>query len=554
MIELTKFCKTKGFILPSKYLSYNSFKDFIFIMADEQQSQIVDEINLSPFFSLALDGSTDLGKTKSMVINVLYLYENKPKWVYLHSLFVENGCAKTIYNALIAMFKDLGIKNYKGKLLSLCSDGERALCSSKEGVLGLLTKEIPTLLGIHCLSHKFSLASKTDLNEKYPILEEIYQLVYDTYKYFNSSSNRINELFENEKDIEDLTSQLNLERSISIRWASLFTSINRLAKVLKAVIVALKKQKDLTSKTLLCYYADPRFLLWIHFLADISFNVGLVTVSFQEKHFNLESAIRTLRCFKDTLHSRYIDSFDPGRTFSKFMEKITLFKDNLVFDNVLVLERDVDLDFYKAEFKSFCTEYLKAIDKRFKDVNDLYAFEFFNIEYLQNHSNSPKILQDFANYAPDLLKKLKFEDVADEIIEGYPYIVDYFKHCVTTEDTVVTIYRELLSDYSEKFPNLMKLITMYQIVPWTSVECESCFSEQSRTKTRLRASMEDEMLASLLQLRMNQKTNDNPELFIHSSIHRWNAKKKRYFFNPETLKDLEEILCENWRNAFLFDI
>jgi len=104
-------------------------------------------------------------------------------------------------------------------------------------------------------------SNKTDLNPEYPILAELYQLVYDTYRYLNGSSKRLNQLFENEDGIGDLVNQLNLEKAISIRWRTLFTSINRLAKLLKAVILALKENKDLQSKTLLCYFANPRFLL-----------------------------------------------------------------------------------------------------------------------------------------------------------------------------------------------------------------------------------------------------------------------------------------------------
>ena len=129
----------------------------------------------------------------------------------------------------------------------------------KVGVCGLIKKDIPNLLSIHYLAHKFSLASKTDLNDNYPISNELYQLVYDTYKYFDGSYRRLNQLFESEEEIEELTWYLNLEKPISIRWLTLFKSISRVGKILKSIILSLKEMKDLTSKTLLCYFADPSF-------------------------------------------------------------------------------------------------------------------------------------------------------------------------------------------------------------------------------------------------------------------------------------------------------
>ena len=88
----------------------------------------------------------------------------------------------------------------------------------------------------------------------------------------------------------------------------------------------------------------------------------------------------------------------------------------------------------------------------------------------------------------------------------------------------------------KKISKLNKLITLYQIIiTWTNVECERSFSKQKRTKTRLKASMEEEILPSLIQLSINSHQNKNMEFFIHSYIHAWGSQKIRYFFNLQTL-------------------
>ena len=78
---------------------------------------------------------------------------------------------------------------------------------------------------------------------------------------------------------------------------------------------------------------------------------------------------------------------------------------------MMCYDRNIELEFYKKQFKGFCSDFLRAVDKRFQDLYDLYSFEFFDIEYLKIHSGSSKILQGFMEYTPDLLKKIKHAEL-----------------------------------------------------------------------------------------------------------------------------------------------
>jgi len=160
------------------------------------------------------------------------------------------------------------------------------------------------------------------------------------------------------------------------------------------------------------------------------------------------------------------------------------------------------------------------------------------LEFLKRRSNDPLIVDDFINHLPGLLKELKLENIYDEVCESFPYLIDFFKANITIEDNTTTIYRELLYDYGNQFPNLLKLITIYKILPLTTVECERTFSEQSRTKTKLRSSMEEELLESLLLLSMNCKSNENDEIkeLTNGTIFRWKSKRERYFFDSRAIQ------------------
>ena len=530
IVEMVQFCKAKDFNIPANYLCYNSIKEIIKIMADEQLSQIINELNMSSAFSLAIDGSTDISLQKSICVNVLYLWQEKPKWAYLGSLFIENSTAKNIYKALVELFHALGI-DYKSKLISICTDGEKVLRSNKNGLYGLLKKDIPSLLGIHCLSHCFSLVSQHDLTKRFPILNQIFDLAYQTYKYLSTSSKMHNKLLENEQEIEDLVSELNLIKPIKIRWMSLFTSIGRIIKILKAIILTLKESTDLIAKSLLAIYAEPKVLFWMHFLADISPDLKLVTTLFQNKYFNMGSAFKILKSMKEGLSRKYIDSYKPGYCYTTFLTKFQVINEKVVFDNCLEIRSLFDRNSFIQEFKEFCSSFIHANDKRFKDFYQIHCLEFFDLEYLKRHSSDADILENFSYQASDLISKLQLNDYTEEIQQGYPYIVDFFKACITNDDDSTTIYRELLMYYQNQFPSIIKLITLYKILPLTNNECERTFSEYTRTKTRLRSTLEKDLLQSLLQLSLNRRNNISDYEFTKGAIKRWKDAKKRLFFD-----------------------
>jgi len=176
-----------------------------------------------------------------------------------------------------------------------------------------------------------------------------------------------------------------------------------------------------------------------------------------------------------------------------------------------------------------------AADDRFEELYGLYSFQYFDLEYLRNHAGDKDILETFTQEIPVLIQKLNLNEFSAQIHDGFPYLIDYFKESVSKDDDIVSIYRELLLDYGFQFPILMNLITIYQILPLTNVECERTFSEQNRTKTKLRSIIEKELLSALLQISMNSREK-NPNL-IKGSIIRWKEKRSRYFFNNQIPDD-----------------
>ena len=135
-------------------------------------------------------------------------------------------------------------------------------------------------------------------------------------------------------------------------------------------------------------------------------------------------AFRTLKSMKDNIHRKYIDNFKPGSLYSSFLSKTQVINGKSVYDNYLLLQRSFGSETYHKEFKEFCIDFLKTTDKTLR-ICDIFAFEFFDLEYLKIHANEAKTFELFKQYSPNLLKKLNFESILDDVYGGFPYILDY---------------------------------------------------------------------------------------------------------------------------------
>jgi len=538
IVELVKYCALKGMDLPQHYTCFNSIKEIINLMAEEYQLDVAGKIQASPFFSISIDSSTDISKTKSLCVNICYLYNLEPKWSYFDSLFLEKFDAHTITEYLIELFKRFKI-DWKQKLVAFCSDGEVTLRSSQNGVYGMLKRKVGRLIGIHCVAHAFTLTHKSDLTEKFPILDELFQLTYHTYKYFNSSSKRVDQLFVAQNEIEDLMEALNLVKPAKIRWLSFFNAITRIVTIFRSLIQTLEKWKsDVAVQGLLSIYANPRSLSWMHFLADIACDIKVVTEVFQERNFNIKRAIDLLESTKSNLRRKYIENFKPGVRYTSYLSKIFIERGKTSYENIFTLNGEMKALEYETEYKRFCESFIEVIDKRFEELYNLSEYIFFDLNFLKKNLEKANLIDEAQKGIPKLLRQLNMS-VTDsaQICDEYAYLVEILKQTTLPTDNIQDIYGELIAYYSEKFPLALKLMSIYRVLPLSNVECERLFSRQNRIKTKFRSLIEDNLLSSLLKASVSLYYNATENIdYIERCIVRWKEQKGRYFFDGSIIQ------------------
>ena len=111
-------------------------------------------------------------------------------------------------------FADLGITDYRERLVCLCVDGAAVNLGHRHGVAALLQEDVPWLVAIHCLNHRLELGVKNALTKTY--MDEITTMLTNLYYVYEKSPKRLREL----KAIGEImdTSANKPEKAHGTRW------------------------------------------------------------------------------------------------------------------------------------------------------------------------------------------------------------------------------------------------------------------------------------------------------------------------------------------------
>ena len=142
------------------------------------------EIQQSRFLNVLVDESTDISDTQKLVVCVRFVTEDfLPKTRFLKNL--SDGKAATILDTLKAVLAEKRLPlPVLSKAFGLGSDGAAVMTGVKGGVSGLMKKENPMIVNVHCLAHRLALCTSqaaTDI----PALKGYQQIITDIYHTFS---------------------------------------------------------------------------------------------------------------------------------------------------------------------------------------------------------------------------------------------------------------------------------------------------------------------------------------------------------------------------------
>lgn len=131
----------------------------LFALGEVLLHQQLLRINASPFFSIAVDTSTDVATHDHLLMYITYFDPDTFTQFteFLVCVRVTGKGGKVIFETIMCVLDVLGLN--KDKFVAFCSDGDAAMVGRENGVVAFLLKNLRFCLPIHCAGHRCALVA-----------------------------------------------------------------------------------------------------------------------------------------------------------------------------------------------------------------------------------------------------------------------------------------------------------------------------------------------------------------------------------------------------------
>jgi len=531
-LEVLKNAANRGMELSSNDISFVSMRELIKTMSDCRKEKTVQEINMSPYFSLILCPwpPSALSGTRSFEVVCYYIKQGVPKHAYFDTIVLRDAeyCGLLAYKRLITTLKKSGIE-YQQKLVGLFTNGDLFFNGKNTGLSDLLKKEVSDIIAIHPLSYRYFTVSTQNygITKAFPIVEHIFQLCLDTFHYFNSSQKTIKELFDNKAEIEELLADTSGSRNPGTKWSSLLSGILRIAKFFDKVYAGLKESKDFHGQGLEMHFRNPQYVAWIHFLADFGSYITNIGGVFREKTLSLRGKVKTLLGFKKKIMEVFLAS-DSGLSISEGFWAD--FKKNISEGNQykdLKFSVNPENEKYEKDFRKFAEVFIEEVDRRYGNVYELESLGTFDLAFLKEKAKDATgwqvLIEKIKESGNKFLKELGKESFSETLAQELPGLVKYLKeNC--KNDSKATTLNELFSFCQEKFPVSIDLISRYYVLPLNLGDVEKSLRAFGRIQGRIKGSMIDDLVRAILMLNLHTDEGEEGKAMLAKYVEEWKKK------------------------------
>ena len=519
IMDLLK-CVNSPCINSAPVYSHSSFiEEFHEIFYEIIQDQLLNIIQSSPFMSVIIDESTDIGVHKKLIVYVKLLNGSEIETHFLHNTEVINGTAMTITEKLKEMFLSLNIP--WNKVVCVSSDGASVMVGRINGVSTKLKQINPAMINIHCAGHRLSLAV-SQATEGIPYFTNFKANVKALFNFFHYSAVRYNRL----REIQDLLNepQARISEWHSVRWLSLEKAVSTIMKTYGAIIVTLDQEalNNPTAKGLSKFMATPKYVLVCGFLLDV-----LKWIEPLNKMFQLCTAnFATIK----PLVSATISGLEELRQNTGLNEKrITEnLKENSDYQDI-----PLDLsDRIESEVSSLKISYLENIianlKKRFPEEDTALLSKFDVLNPTTWPANSCQ-LKSFGTAEVIHLSK-HYQEYIPQDLEDLPTQWHMFVSMVYENYSNSLTSFKMLADLvfnrlCVPFPSISVLYKIAAVLCISSADCERGFSVQNIIKTHKRSSLKTITVQRLQMIKL-----EGPSIHdfdFHTALLKFKLRKER---------------------------
>uniref|UniRef100_A0A3Q1C722 SPIN-DOC-like zinc-finger domain-containing protein n=1 Tax=Amphiprion ocellaris TaxID=80972 RepID=A0A3Q1C722_AMPOC len=337
-------------------LSAKTVHDRTIMMANQVEETQVKDINAAPYFSLALDESTDVSHLSQFSVIARYAAGDTLREESLAVLPMKGSTrGEDLFKSFIEFAKEKNLP--MDKLISVCTDGAQCMVGKRRGFVALLRQhENRPILSLHCILHQEALCAQMCGEQ----LGEVMSLVIRVVNFIVARAL-------NDRQFKTLLDEVGnnypgLLLHSNVRWLSRGKVLSRFAACLSEIRTFLE-MKDVEHPEL----TNTEWLMKFYYLVDMTEHLNHLNVKMQGIGNTVLSLQQAVFAFENKLELFIVD-IETGRLLH--FEKLREFKDACTASDPV---QQFDLQ-QLAGFTSKLLQSFKARFGEFREHTRLFKF------------------------------------------------------------------------------------------------------------------------------------------------------------------------------------
>ena len=256
------------------YKSESTIREMTLIPGSVLKESVLCRVRKGRSFGLMIDEVTDIAVLEQLVLFVQFWNREskatETKFLGVCNLLEssDSANAETITKSVLDELRVCGLS--VDQLLGFFSDGASIMTGQRNGVAAKLKELNKSLISVHCICHKLSLAC-CDTNNEISYIKEVERWLIQAWKFFENSPKRLAIYFKCQLSIKQLEEpsakaqrvcQRRLAKATRTRWLSLSKAIDGVFNDYLPLMQTLKKleSSDALAAGLLKKMHDVKFI------------------------------------------------------------------------------------------------------------------------------------------------------------------------------------------------------------------------------------------------------------------------------------------------------
>ena len=261
-------------------------------MSDDVKQQVIAEIKGASLgkFALQLDESTDVAACAQLLVFVRYVNgeDFKEDFLFCHTLDSTTR-GEDIFNEVSNFFEREGLS--WNNVCACTTDGAPAMLGRRSGFRGKVTEANPKTRHLHCMLHRYALASKTLPPGLRSVLDDVVSMV-NTIKS-SALNTRLFSLMCQELGNDHEVLLFHTE----VRWLSRGNVVTRVESLKEELTEFFKRDSKTKSREFIQKLSDSQWLQKLAYLTDIFLRLNSLNLSLQGRFATVIDFMDKLRSF-----------------------------------------------------------------------------------------------------------------------------------------------------------------------------------------------------------------------------------------------------------------